>query len=528
MADLNGSLDDPRRWISTLRHWARVAEDNPFLTFRTLDGDVERHSYGAFYDAVRRLAGGLSDNGLRPGDRCIIHTGNTPGFLLALWALQEAGAVPIPTIVQYSKDELQYVVRHSQAWGVITTEELLPTARLAVDGLDCRLVKEGRAEQDVLSLQELIDHGRPLSSPVNADDLALIMYTSGTTSHPKGVMLGQQGAVYTATSFAQHLRLTPRDTVLSCMPLFHVNGMFLQMAAAVLGGSELVLTPRFSASKYWGWVTEHEVTIAHLISGPIRVLLEAEPTATDQAHQVRCMSFGLPLLAEEIDRFEERFRIPLIMIWGLTESCCGGTLTPIGPGKRTGYQHVGPTLMGWDVRVVDPELPIVDPDCRELEPGQVGELVVRSPGVMRGYYRDPDASAAALQKGWVRSGDLGLRDEIGYFHFIDRIKDMLKPSGENVAASEIELVIAEHPSVEECAIVGVPDPIRTELVVCLVVSRAGMTVTAEEIREWSAERLAPFKVPSIVEFHDELPKTSIGKIRKGELRQQLMERRAAG
>jgi crotonobetaine/carnitine-CoA ligase len=518
---MNGRADDPRQWISTLRYWARVAEDHPCLTFRTMEGELERHSYGEFYDGVRRLAGALRENGLRPGDRCIVHTGNTPGFMLALWALQEAGAVPIPTIVQYSQDELHYVIRHSEAWGVITTDELLPTVRLAAEGLDCQLIVEGPAEPDVTSLAELIAHGRPPAGPVSADDIAVIMYTSGTTSRPKGVMLGQQGALYTATSFAQHLRLTPRDTVLTCMPLFHVNGMFFQMAPAILSGSELVLTPRFSASQYWEWVAAHEATMTHLISGPVRLLLANEATVADRVHQVRAMTFGLPLLAQEIDDFEQRFGIQLIMIWGLTETCCGGTLMPIGPGSRSGEQHVGPPLVGWDVQVVDPHF-------REVEPGEVGELVVRSPGVMRGYYRDPDATAATLQNGWVRSGDIGFRDEYGYFHFVDRIKDMLKPSGENVAASEIERVITDHPSVEECAVIGIPDPIRTELVIGLVVPLAGTVLTAEEITAWCAMRLAPFKVPSIVEFHDALPKTSIGKIRKGELRQRLLRRSSPG
>jgi crotonobetaine/carnitine-CoA ligase len=516
---MNGATDDPRRWIYTLRYWARAAEDHPFSTFHTLDGIVERQSYGAFYDRVRRVAGGLLENGLRPGDRCIVHTGNTPGFMLALWALQEAGAVPIPTIVQYSEDELRYVARHSGAWGVITTEELLPVARRAVEGLDCRLIVEGCAEPDAIGLQELTDHGRPQPSPVGGDDLAMIMYTSGTTSRPKGVMLGQHGALYTAKTYAQHLRLTPQDTVLTCMPMFHVNAMFLQMAPAVVSGSEFVLTPRFSATQYWQWVAEHAATITHLISGPIRLLLAAEPTAADQGHRVRGMTFGLPLLAEEIEDFRRRFGIPLLMAWGLTETCCGGTLMPLGPGARPGHQHVGPPMIGWDVQAVDP-------DFRELKPGEVGELVVRSPGVMRGYYGDPDATAATLHNGWVRSGDLGFRDEYGYFHFVDRIKDMLKPSGENVAASEVEAVITDHPSVEQCAVVGIPDPIRTELVVGLVVAKPGTVVTADQIRAWCAERLAHFKVPSIVEFRDTLPTTSIGKIRKAELRQQLSQRRA--
>lgn len=518
MTQVAAAGDDPRRLVSTLRHWARTAEDHPFLTFRDLEGRAERDTYGSFYDRVRRLAGALLEEGLRPGDRCIVHTGNTPGFMLAFWALQEAAAVPIPTIVHYSEDELRYVARHSGAWGVITTTEHVSTALAAIDGLDCRLIVEGGgAELDAPSLVELTARGRAPQDRGSADDLSLIMYTSGTTARPKGVMLGQAGSVYTARSYAQHLRLTPADTVLTCMPLFHVNGMFLQMAPAIISGSEFVFTPRFSASQYWEWVADHEATMTHLINGPIRLLLAADRTSAEGCNEVRGMTFGLPLLVDEIERFEQRFGIPLMMAWGSTETSSGATLMPLGPGARQGHQHVGPPMLGWEVQAVDP-------DFRELPAGDVGELVVRSPGVMRGYHDDPAATAATLHDGWVRTGDLGFRDEYGYFHFVDRMKDMLKPSGENVAASEIEGAINEHPGVEECAVIGIPDPIRSELVIALVVRAPGAAVTAEEITAWCKVRLARFKVPSIVEFHNELPKTSIGKIRKGELRKVLAKR----
>jgi acyl-CoA synthetase (AMP-forming)/AMP-acid ligase II len=252
----------------------------------------------------------------------------------------------------------------------------------------------------------------------------------------------------------------------------------------------------------------------------MRLLLGAEPRAADSAHRLRAMTFALPLTDQEISAFAERFRVALTMLWGLTETCCGGTMMPLGFGARPGEQHIGPAMAGWDAAVVDP-------DFEALGDDELGELVVRSPGVMRGYYRDPEATAQTLRDGWVRTGDLGRRDAYGYFHFVDRMKDMLKPSGENVAASEIEAVIAGHPAVAECAVVGVPDPVRSEKVVALVVPRPGAEVTPEQLRELCAQRLAPFKVPSIVELHAELPKTSIGKIRKGELRRSVGERHGA-
>ena len=510
---------DPGRLIAPLRHWARAAEDRPFLDFRDLEGSVTSFTYGEFYDRVRRLAAGLAGEGLRPGDRCVVHTGNSVGFMLAFWALQEAGAVAVPTIAQYSADELRYVVRHSGAWGVVAGEGLLPVVGAALDGLECRLIADGTPAEAELSLDALAASGDPEAGTGAGapGDVALILYTSGTTSRPKGVMLGAAGSMYTALSYAQQLRLRPDDVTLTCMPLFHVNGMFLQMMPTVASGARFVLTPRFSASQYWSWVSEHGVTLAHLINGPIRLLLGAEERPGERDHAVRAMTFGLPLTGDEIRAFEARFGIPLAMVWGLTETCCGATLMPVGFGARPGHQNIGPAMIGWDVRAAGEDL-------AELPDGEVGELLVRSPGVMLGYHRDPEATARTLCDGWVRTGDLGYRDEAGYFHFVDRIKDMLKPAGENVAASEIEDVINAHPAVSECAVLGVPDRVRSETVVALVVPAPVASIAPEDVLAFCRQRLASFKVPAVVELRDALPKTSIGKIRKGELRDELSRR----
>lgn len=497
-----------------LRYWASRAEDRPFLTLIDSDEGPRSLSYGELYERVRRLAAGLAAAGLRPGDRCVVHTGNGLGFMLAFFAVQEAGAVAVPTIDQYSAEELGFVVRHCRAWGAIASPRLLEVARQALAGGDCRLLVAGTDPRgEALALDELLAAAEPAPSPPRpAQAPAMILYTSGTTSHPKGVMLGAAGSLYTATSYANQLRLRGEDVVLTCMPLFHVNGMFLQLASTLVAGARFVLAERFSASRYWSWLSEHGVTVAHLVAGPIRLLLGAAPKPP--AHRVRAMTFGLPLADAEIAEFEARFGIPLRMVWGSTETCCGGTMMPLDFGARPGLQQIGPAMLGWEVRAVRE-------DFSDCGPGEVGELVVRSPGVMLGYYRDPEASAEALHEGWVRTGDLGRRDEDGYFEFVDRIKDMLKPSGENVAASEVERVLLAAPGVRECAVVGVPDPVRTELVVAVVVADPGAPPTATELIAHCRRRLAAFKVPAAIVFRDRLPKTSIGKVRKGELRADL-------
>lgn len=494
---------------SLLRHWAEHTPDAPCLLYTDLEGAERRWSYADFATSAARAAGGLAALGIGPGDRCVLHNGNTEHFLPLLFGLWEIGAVAVPTIAQYSAQELAYVVADSEARLLIASAELAAVAAPAAAQHGCPL-----------ALEHDIDGGELRAEPgEHTEGVALVLYTSGTTSRPKGVMLGQQGLLYTARTFAEHFRLQPADTTLTCLPLFHINGLALQMLPAIASGGRLVLTPRFSASRFWGWVTEHGVTAAHLVAGPVRLLLGAEPAPSDGAHRLRLMSFGMPLDDAEIEEFETRFGVPLLMVWGSTETGCGGTLMPLDVGHRPGWQNIGPAMRGWDVAVVDPE----GTSHTALRDGERGELVVRSPGTMLGYLGQPDATAVALRDGWVHTGDLGWRDDDGYFHFVDRLKDMLKPSGENVAAGEVERVVLEHPGVARCAVVGVPDRVRMEAVVAVVVPRPGAKPRAEEIQAWCGERLAAFKVPSRVEFRDELPETSIGKVRKPELVKSLLE-----
>jgi crotonobetaine/carnitine-CoA ligase len=494
-----------------LRHWARSTPEAPFLCFQDLDGSCRRWTYGEFQGAVDELAGGLAAAGLRAGERCVLHTGNSVGFMPAFWAVLELGAIAVPTIAQYSVDELRFVLEDSGARLAVVSPDLLEVAAAASSGLDCDLVLEG----------QLGSGGpRPLPSDRAAEPTALVIYTSGTTSRPKGVMLGHEGLVFTARCYAEHFRLQRRDTTLVCLPLFHVNALVLQMLPVLHSGGQMVLAPRFSASRYWGWVHDHGVTAAHLVAGPVRLLLDALAEPRDAGHQLRLVSFGMPLDDREIAEFERRFEVPLLMIWGSTETGCGGTLMPLDQDRRPGHQRIGPAMRGWDVVVAEPG---TEPARRQPD-GEAGELLVSSPGTMLGYFGQPEATAQALRGGWVHTGDLGWRDADGYFHFVDRLKDMIKPAGENVAAGEVERVVLSHPGVLKCAVVGLADPVRMESVVAVVVRVDGSDADAAEIQAWCRGRLAAFKVPSRVEFRASLPETSIGKVRKAELKRSLGEK----
>jgi crotonobetaine/carnitine-CoA ligase len=344
-----------------------------------------------------------------------------------------------------------------------------------------------------------------------AGEEAIVLYTSGSTARPKGVVLGHRGTLFTGESYAQHFRLQPADRVLTCMPLFHVSGLFLQMLPVAMTGATLVLAPKFSLSSYWRWVREHGITVGHLPNGPLRLLGMQEPAASDRAHRLRLMTQALPLDTDEMVAFERRFGAPLGMVWGMTESSGGGTFMPPHFNHRPEYQAIGPAMLGWQVRVIDEA-------GAELPVGEPGELTIRAPGLMLRYLDDPGTTADALRDGWLHTGDIGYVDGDGCLHFVERKKDMIKRSGENVAAGEIERVIGEHPGVRTCAVVGVPDPLRGEAIVAFVVPEPGAAIDADGIVAFCADRLAWFKVPQHVEVRQGLPLTSIGKVQKGTLR----------
>ncbi len=492
------------------------SEQEPDRLFLIFDGPAgqQRFTYGEFHERARRLANGLSNLGLKAGERCVIHLGNSVGFMLAFWALQELEAVAVPTIVQYAGDELRYVVEHCEAWGVITDGEQIEKVRRATTRHRVELIVEGSANRGETNMEQLIAASANADLPGNAGrPEAMMLYTSGTTARPKGVVLSHAGSVFTGQAYANHFRLQPTDRVLTCMPLFHINGMCIQMLPTVISGASNLLVPKFSVSRYWGWVRENQVTVGHLVAGPMRLLLAEPESAHDRDHRMRLMGFALPLETKEIETFESRFGFPLCMLWGLTETCGAGTAMPPYFDRRPLYQGIGPAMPGFDVQVFD--------DGGGACPvGEVGELAVRGPGVMLRYLNDADASDQVLRNDWLLTGDLGYVDQYGYCHFVERKKDMLKPSGENVAASEIERVIMDYAGVLECGVVGVPDPNRHEIVVAFVVPVPDRTLDVEGLLDFCRSRLAAFKVPARIEVRSELPKTSIGKIQKGELRQE--------
>ena len=378
--------------------------------------------------------------------------------------------------------------------------------------------------------RRLVDFGRlvahcpetpPAAPAPSPTDEAAILYTSGTTARPKGVLVTHANYLCAGETVARAVRLTPEDRQLCVLPLFHGNAQYYSTMSALVAGASVALMARFSASRFFDQAIAHRCTVSSLFAAPIRMLL-AQPRRPEHAgNDLRTVIFAQSVTPAQLVEWEERFRAPLMQLWGMTETMGPPIINPLDGERRN--MSMGLPAPGYSSRLVDESgLPVAR--------GEIGQIVVQGePGLslMKGYYKHPDATAETLRDGWLWSGDNARQDDDGYYHFVDRAKDMIKRAGENVAASEVEAVIREHPGVFDCAVIGVPDEMRDEAILAVVVPRGGeegrpaAPLTEEEVIGWCRARLADFRVPQFVRFREELPRTSVGKIRKHVLRAEL-------
>ena len=369
--------------------------------------------------------------------------------------------------------------------------------------------------EDALSAQR----AEPPDGRGAPDRIVQLLYTSGTTSRPKGVMLTNACFVYGAEVFAAGSGLRREDRHLVVLPLFHAGAQCHALWPSLVTGASVAVMSRFSASRFFEQAIEYGCTMAALFGALLRMLLNQPERETDAAHAIRNVTFAQNLTPAQYEAWHRRFRAPLQQLWGMTETCGLPVMSPL-TGTRN-LAAMGKPVRGYGVSVVDGE-------GEAVGPGTPGELIVQGiPGrtVMLGYLKNPEATAETLRcrsdGTWLYSGDTVRADGNGFLYFLDRGKDLIRCSGENISSIEVEGVIQECEGVADVCVVGVPDEIRDERVVAAVVARPDATVSEEAIRSDCARRLAAFKVPDRIVFMDVLPRTSVGKIRKQEVRDRL-------
>jgi carnitine-CoA ligase len=485
-------------------------------------GRIRSQTYSEFTRSVSQVAAGLRSLGVGVGSTVVIHLDNGIEYVQLLFACAWLGAIAVPSNTASTARELEHVLTVSEARHIVTQPAYADVLRdlVAARGLCCVLVGSTPEPlpgsvpyEEVASAQATDPAGLHNETPME------IVFTSGTTSAPRGVVLTHANWVWSGERTTRSLLVDDRDTFLTCLPLFHVNAQSLSMLNALTANGTLVLGPKFSASGFLPLLARHRATHTSMVAMMVRALLARPESTADRDHVVRRVSYAINVSdAERLD-FERRFAMTLINGYGLSEAMTEVVLAPVlGPDR---WPSIGLPALGREVR-------LVTHDGREAEVGEAGEITVRGiPGrtIMAGYHRDPEATARTIVDGWLRTGDVARRDGQGWLFFVDRAKDIIKRAGENISASEVEHVLGSHPDVESVGVVAVPDAFRDEAVKACVVLREGSTLTEEELATYCGERLSAFKVPTVWEFWDALPTTSIGKIEKKRL---VAGRAAAG
>lgn len=489
---------------SMLAHHADRFGDRPCLVW-----GAETITYGELDRRSAATAAGLAKLGVSRGDVVAILLYNCPEFVEAMFATSRLGAVFMPINWRLAGDEVAYIAAHAGARCVISEPELAPLAEATRPHLDgARFVSVG----DFPSLRAA--GPPPPIEPVAADDLHRLMYTSGTTARPKGVMITYANLYWKNVAHVIEFGITGADKGLACGPLYHVGALDLTTTTVLYAGGTVEIHRKFDADQVLDAIEHRGITNVWLAPSMVNALL-AHPTLDRRdLSGLRLVIDGgekmpLPLIERLLRAFPGAW---FADAYGLTETVSGDTFLD----KRQTVEKIGSV----GKPCLHLEVAIRNDEDGPVPAGTLGEIVLRGPKVFKGYWKDPDATAAALRGGWFHTGDVGYLDTDGFLYIVDRKKDLIISGGENIASPEVERVLYEHPAVLEASVVGRPDPRWGEVPVAFVVRRDGAKVAAEELQEFCRARLARFKVPRAVEFIDALPRNPSGKVLKRVLRDQ--------
>lgn len=470
-------------------------------------------------EASDRVAAALQRQGVRPGQRIALYGINDLSFVQAYLGIQKAGAVVVPLNLLISAEEVRYILNDAHVSGLIyhqALKEKVEGFRARLSGLRFVCAIDGPADPaGVQSFSDWLAAPGEVKAPEldPRTDLAAILYTSGTTGHPKGAMLTHRNLVSNTSSVVRALQLQPStDRLLVVLPLFHSFAATVGMLTPCLHGLCLLPVPRFDPRLVSDVIAEGGATLFLGVPSMYNLLYRLPEDQKEKWHDVRLgVAGGAAMPAELLRNFESRFGFPIVEGDGPTE-CSPVTCVnpPEGPRK--------PGSVG--LPVPDVQMTIMDPEGRPLPEGETGEICVRGPNVMQGYWNLPEATAEAFFGEWLRTGDLGYRDSDGYFFMVDRIKDMIIVNGMNVYPRMVEEVLYQHPGILEAAVVGEPHPSHGEIVVAHVVPSEDVALQAGEVRTWCREHLGEHQRPRKVILRESLPKNATGKILKRELRRE--------
>jgi acyl-CoA synthetase (AMP-forming)/AMP-acid ligase II len=502
----NGRAGAPANIRELLEQRVEAAPDKHFL-FSEADG--RRYTYAEFDAAVNRTARLLSAKGIKKGDAVSLLMPNGVEYITAYFACFKIGALAGPVNSLLKSEELRYVIANSEARALLVGSEY--QSRVEAIRSDLPSLQHVILFDDEAQATNGFTEGALPDAVIGEADEAIIIYTSGTTGKPKGCLLTHGNIIANARQITEWLNFTERDCLLTVMPLFHMNAVSVTTMTPLYAGASTVVSPKFSASRFWQIISDYEVTSFGSVATMLSMLLSTYPEGVPAGLKTEQLRFAMcgsaPVPAEVMKRFEETFNCLVIEGYGLSESTCRSSFNPPDERRRPGSCGMA----------IGNEMKVFDDEDREVADGELGEIVLRGPNILKGYYKNPQATAQAFRGGWFHTGDIGYRDADGFFYIVDRKSDMIIRGGENIYPREIDEVLYRHKAVAAAATIGVPDPLYGEEVAAFIVLKDGAQVSAEEIISFCREHLADYKCPKSVRFVTDIPKGPTGKLLKREL-----------
>lgn len=471
--------------------------------------DGKAISYHDFYQRVERFATYLQEQDFKKDDVIALYTLNSDLFLIAYLGVQLAGFIVMPINTKLAAPEVDFIFNHSQARGLIFDERLTEVLEDVSYSFQHTI-----GFQEMKNIIEYDNRARKIVQ-LEADDTAVVMYTSGTTGKPKGVMLTHQNIVATADIWSSSMNMSSKDKMFICTPLFHCAGLHVFAMPMFYRGGTVVIEEAFSPTKTLAQIVATEATIFFGVPSMYTIILNTPGFKEHSFNHLRLLCYGAaPMPYELVKQVKEAFpNVKVQNLYGQTENSPAAT-SLLDTDALTKIGSVGKPLAQTEVCVVDSE-------GKTVPAGEVGEICVRGPQVMKGYLRNPEETARAIRDGWLYSGDLGRFDEEGYLYIVDRKKDMIIRGGENIYPIEIEEVLYQMPEILEAAVVGLPHEVYGEVPKAFVVLKEGKSLDENSILSYCQTRLAKYKVPYEIEFLIELPRNASGKVLKHTLRPKV-------
>jgi long-chain acyl-CoA synthetase len=512
--------------------------DDTAKEFPDLDAVIfqgQRIKYRELAEWTRNLASGLHQIGIKKGQRVAIMLANCPQYIVAYYAILKVGGVVVNVNPMYVERELEFQLRDAGAQTIIAARDLLsrleavqakiPLKTIILTDLDEHVRGEGSREQmpaggpGIYEYAELLKKGKskaPRSVSVDPDEVALLQYTGGTTGFSKGAMLTHYNLVSDVVQCVSWNvgAERGRERMLAVLPFSHVYGMTVTMNEAIYLAATIILLPRFQVDDCLEAINTYQPTRFPGVPTMYIAIINHPKVKGYNISSIKvCSSGSAPMPVEALKKFEELTGGKISEGYGLTEASPVTHANPFSGQRKIG--SIGLPRPDTDAKIVD-----LETGAKDLPPGEEGELCIRGPQVMKGYWNRPEESAKSLRRGWLYTGDIAKMDEEGYFYIVDRKKDMIICGGYNVYPREVEETLYLNPKVLEASVLGIPDPYRGETVKAFIVLKPGKKATGEEMIEFCRENLARFKVPTVIEFRDELPKSHVGKVLKKVLREE--------